>query len=226
MIYLTKTEDRKLHHFRAAVEGSHVHIVHGVFYTWMEKYAEGCASGEAARARQKKLLEEKLRTGFRITEFSPMPQNSINIYDQVKWHAGGFPEELPRSQAYVCTGLFLSWLIGNNLVSREFRENHSKAIRQYYRRELTGAQVFAGSCGGMLLLEDLNETGNRFALSYFCAGKGGYTDDYDHTLVKGLSSHYYVADTWYNYSRLKPVLDKRFADWQRLSRKRPFWKLW
>ena len=43
------------------------------------------------------------------------------IYDKAKYHyEGDFPQELPMEQAFVHTGMFLSWIIDNNLFSDEF----------------------------------------------------------------------------------------------------------
>lgn len=74
---------------------------------------------------------------------------------------------------------------------------------------------------GVLMLSDLHETGNRFSLHYFNLENGQYLDDYERTLGTELPSLYYVEDSWDNYNQLKPVLDKRFAEWQQLSRKKP-----
>jgi hypothetical protein len=64
------------------------------------------------------------------------------------------------------------------------------------------------------MLEDLNESGNRFALDYFNFENGEYLADYEAMLGILRPTIYHVADTWDNYQIIKPVIDKRFSDWQ------------
>jgi hypothetical protein len=63
--------------------------------------------------------------------------------------------------------------------------------------------------------EDLNEEGNRFAEAYFDFEQGSYLADYGETLGEEERDIYYVADTWENFERLKPVLDARFSAWRK-----------
>lgn len=212
--YLTKIEDGKTCHFRATVENNGVDIVHGVFYNWLGKYFEGCGNNIAAKARQKELIAKKLKEGFQITEFKEILANTVDVYDKAKWHFGGeFPEDLDNFQGYVHTGMFIGWLIDNDLMSDEFNTDHEEEIFLFRQRRLTGSQIFESCFDGVLMLEDLSESGNRFALHYFDFKSGQYLNDYDATLSNSLPSMYHVADTWDNYEDLKTILDKRFTDW-------------
>jgi hypothetical protein len=221
--YLTKIEDGKTYHFRTTVNNNGVDIVHGVFYNWLGKYFEGCGDNASAVARQKQLIDEKIKEGYIVTEFKETLENTVDVYDKAKWHYGGnFPEDLDDFQGYVHTGMFLGWLIENNLVSDEFKNDHAEKIEQFKQRQLTGSQIFESCCDGVLLVEDVSELGNRFALPYFDFDTGQYLGDYEKTLVENLSSTYHVADTWDNYLKLKQVLDKRFSDWKNQNNKKPF----
>ena len=122
--------------------------------------------------------------------------------------------------------MFLGWLIANDMVSDEFKSDHEEEIVAFKKQELTGSQIFERCCDGVLMLEDISELGNRFALHYFDFDKGQYLADYESTLVDGLSTMYHVADTWDNFKKLKAVLDKRFSGWKNQDNKKPFWKLW
>jgi hypothetical protein len=225
--YLTKIEDGKTHHFRATVDNNGVDIVHGVFYNWLGKYFEGCGDNISAKKRQKELVKEKLNEGFQITEFKEILENKVDVYDKAKWHFGGeFPDDLDDFQGYVHTGMFIGWLIDNALMSEEFNADHEAEIQLFKQHELTGSQIFERCCDGVLMLEDISELGNRFALHYFDFETGQYLNDYDTTLSNGLPSMYHVADTWDNYKKLKSVLDKWFTDWKNQNNKKPFWKLW
>ena len=55
---------------------------------------------------------------------------------------------------------------------------------------------------------------------------GQYLGDYEKTLAKNLPSLYEVADNWDNYTKLKPIINKRFSECENDSNKEPFWKLW
>jgi hypothetical protein len=225
--YLTKTEDGKTHHFRATVDNKGVGIVHGIFYNWLGKYFEGCGDNTSATARHKEIVEEKLKEGFQITEFAESLENTADVYDKAKWHFGGdFPDDLDDFQGYVHTGMFLGWLIDNDLMSDEFKSDHEEEIKEFGVKELTGSQIFERCCDGVLMLEDISELGNRFALHYFDFDKGKYLADYEATLSSGLPTMYHVADEWNNYIKLKVVLDNRFSDWNNQKNKNPFWKLW
>lgn len=216
--YLTKIEDGKTHHFRVTVDKNGVDIVHGVFYNWLGKYFEGCGDNASAIARQKQLVDEKLKNGYQVTEFKKALENTVDVYDKAKWHFGGdFPEDLDDFQGYVHTGMFLGWLIDNNLVSDEFKNDHAGEIEKFKQLKLTGSQIFERCCDGVLMVEDISELGNRFALPYFDFDTGQFLDDYEKTLSENLPSLYYVADIWDNYLKLKQVLDKRFLDWKKTS---------
>jgi hypothetical protein len=225
--YLTKTEDSKTHHFRVAVDNNGVSIVHGVFYKWLSKYFEGCGDSALAVARQKQLVDEKIKEGFQITKFNETRENTVDVYDKAKWHFGGnFPKDLEDFHGYIHTGMFLGWLIDNDLVSDEFKNENTEEIEQFKQQTLTGSQIFESCCDGVLTIEDISELGNRFALPYFDFDAGQYLGDYEKTLAKNLPSVYHVADTWDNYTTLKQILDERFSDWKNKNYKKPIWKFW
>jgi hypothetical protein len=225
--YLTKIEHGKTHHFRVTVDNNGVDIVHGVFYNWLSKYFEGCGDNVSAIARQKQLVEEKQNEGYHITEFKETPENTVDVYDKAKWHFGGeFPEDLEDFQGYVHTGMFLGWLIDNDLVSDEFKNDHAEEIKKFKQQKLTGPQIFERCCDGVLMVEDVGELGNRFALPYFNFDTGQYLSDYEKTLAENLPSLYHVTDDWNNYKILAQLLDKRFLDWKNQNNKKLFWKFW
>lgn len=40
--YLTKVEDDKMYHFKVTAHNNLVQITHGIFYSWLSQYTEGC----------------------------------------------------------------------------------------------------------------------------------------------------------------------------------------
>ena len=70
-------------------------------------------------------------------------------------------------------------------------------------------------CDGKFIEDDVNDEGNSFAQAYFDFQNGQYLADYQATLAQDVSNLYYVTDDWENFDRLKPILDKRFAEWKK-----------
>lgn len=136
------------------------------------------------------------------------------VFDKAKWHyEGEFPEDLDEKQAFVHTGLFLGWIIDNELYSEEFADDFDKEIRKFISRKLTGPDVYR-AVDGVFMDEMLNEVGLAFTIAYFDFEKGKYLRDYEKAFP-GLPSMYHVVDTWDNYNTLKPLIDKRFAAWKK-----------
>ncbi len=196
------------------INGTGVDIVGGVMYNSIEKFWQNCEDAASANEFIRRFIEDKTKEGFELTEYQETLENNLEVYDKAKWHFGGnFPPELDNYQAYIHTGMFLGWVAETDLLSAEFIEDFTNEVQAFKRRELTGAQIFEQCCDGVLLVNDLSEIGNRFALKYFEFGNGQYLADYEMTLANGLPSTYHVADTWDNYDKLKPVLEKRFEEW-------------
>jgi hypothetical protein len=221
--YLTKITDGKLFHFKAFVKYSGVNVIEGQWYVSLNKYFENCGTQEKAIIRQQELVNQKLKEGFQESEYEENLENTMDVYDKAKWHLNdSFPQALDEYQAYVHTGMFLGWLVDNNLVSEEFSVENEQEIMSFKNREITGAQLYENACDGVLTLEDLSERGNRFALYYFEFSKGLFPHDYDSTLCQDLPSIFHVEDSWDNYNLIKPVFDNRFKDymeaWDRVLR--------
>jgi hypothetical protein len=221
--YLIKETDGKTNHFRATVNNKGVDIVQGTFYNWLSKSWEGCGNNDNAIIRQKELVDEKRKDNYKIAEYSEILENTVDVYDKAKWHFGGdFPQDLDDFQGYVHTGMFLGWIIGKDLVSDEFKNDHSVEIEQFKKQELTGSQIFERCCDGILLLEDISELGNRFSLPYFNFDSGQYLNDYDITLSQDKPTMYHVEDTWDSFLKIKTVLDQRFDNWTKQNNKKSF----
>jgi hypothetical protein len=72
-------------------------------------------------------------------------------------------------------------------------------------------------CDVQLTDEDLSDEGNAFAVAYFDFQNGKFLADYESSLGAGLPGLYHVPDTWQSYDVIKPVLDRRFAEWKGIS---------
>jgi len=144
-------------------------------------------------------------------------------YDDVSWHTGAedYPKHLGQHAAATHTGMFLAWALLSGLGGA------LHTAQELRSRTLTPGAFFYSLCGGKFTDEDLNDEGNRFAQAYFDLDTGSYLRDYDALLCGGFSTAYEVADTWANFDRLKPRLDRRLVEWRRgeLGR-RPWWRFW
>ena len=140
-------------------------------------------------------------------------------YDDASWHYGGqFPKDLPDEAGATHTGMFVAWALLAGLAGELHSDEFPEDVEKLRSRSVTPGQFFLEACDGKFTDEDLNDDGNAFAQEYFDFDRGAYMKDYDRLLANGLPSQYHVADTWTNFEKLRPVLDKRFADWRRSRR--------
>ena len=146
-------------------------------------------------------------------------------YEDASWHSGAddYPKDLPAQAAGTHSGMFLAWALLGGLGS----SMHAGDLKKLKDRQVTPGAFFCEECDGKLTDEDLNAEGNAFATAYFDPESGRYLRDYDAMLCDGLVTAYHVRDTWQNFDKLKPRLDRRFAEWRagRLGKK-AWWKFW
>lgn len=136
------------------------------------------------------------------------------IYDNAKNHfLGNFPATLPIEQAYVHIGIYLGWIIHNDLISEYFKEEAETEIYRFKRQEISTA-ILSEIWDGYLGYELFNEEGNMFTYYYY--GGGLYKKDYEMILCKDLPSLYHVQDTWENFDLISRQISKRYAEWKKM----------
>ena len=146
-------------------------------------------------------------------------------YEDVSWHntADEYPKDLTPEAAATHTGMFLAWALLNGLGG----SIHADDLQKLRSRSVTPGAFFFDDCDGKFTDEDLSDDGNQFAEDYFVVEKDRYLRDYDAVLCHGLATAYHVPDTWQNFDKLKPRLDRRLAEWRNGTLgKRPWWKFW
>lgn len=149
-----------------------------------------------------------------MSEEKPVKEKSI--YDNARNHfLGNFPETLPIEQAYVHIGIYLGWIIENNLYSDFFEEEAEIQIYRFKRRELS-CTILSEIWDGYLGWELFSHDGNLFTNYYY--GGGVYRKDYEKTLAKELPSIYHVQDTWENYDIMYKRITERFQEWEKLAK--------
>lgn len=136
-------------------------------------------------------------------------------YDDASWHYGGnFPVDLPPEAGAIHTGMFLAWAILSGLVGALHQAESQEVITRLEQRRITPGEFFIQACDEKFTDEDLNEEGNAFTQEYYDSKAGLYLNDYEEVLGGELATLYHIADTWDNYDLIKPVLDRRFAEWR------------
>ena len=224
--YLTKQQNGKTFHFRVTVTESGIDIVEGQFYKFMIRICN-VAGSDHLKADPHKLIEEKIAEGYQVTDFVETKENNFHVYDKAKYHYGGdFPEELDEFQGFVHTGMYVGWLIDNDLLDQDFFADSQEAIKEFQNRQITGSQFYEMQMDGVFLIDDISEIGNRFSFDYFDFDSGKYISDYEKTLANKLPTLFHVQDTWENYEKIKKVIDKRFLEWNKRNEKKPWWKVW
>ena len=137
-------------------------------------------------------------------------------YDDAAWHAGDeFPRDLPPEAGATHAALFLAWALCADLGGDYHVIDSAEDLERLRARQLTPVQYFLAVCDGQLTDEDFSPEGNGFAIAYYQQGVSGYLGDYQEYLAKGLPTEYHVPGGWTSYDKLKPVLDRRLANWRR-----------
>ncbi|MDQ3392506.1 MAG: hypothetical protein M3512_00070 [Bacteroidota bacterium] len=147
-----------------------------------------------------------------MTENKPSIQKTI--YDNAKNHfLGNFPDSLPIEQAYVHIGMFLGWMIQNELYSEYFEDESGLQIYRFKKKDVS-CTILSEIWDGYLGYELFNKEGNMFAYYYY--GGGIYRKDYENTLGGSLPSIYHVKDNWENFEKMAEKISQRFKDWKEL----------
>lgn len=148
------------------------------------------------------------------------------VYDKAKYHFGAenYPKDLPVEQAYVHTGMFLGWIIDNDLFNKQFFDELGiqKDIDAFKNRRIRATDIYRNLLDGTLTNEDLNEDGNAFSQYYFDFNKGQYIQDYMKVFGLKADNNYVVENTWENYEKIKKVVDQRYVQWKK-KRSGNFW---
>ena len=144
--------------------------------------------------------------------------------DRTDWHSGNdFPSDLPEENGGTHIGMYLNWIIENDLVGELHRTDSKEGLEKVKTKEITGRDFLFLYCDGKFTNEDLNEVGLEFTEKYYSSNR--YFNDYSTLFIKDKESIYRVENNWENYSKIQPILDARFEDWNG-KRSKKFWEFW
>ncbi|HEX3167846.1 MAG TPA: hypothetical protein VHQ93_16365 [Chitinophagaceae bacterium] len=136
--------------------------------------------------------------------------------DKIDWHSGGnFPDDLPPENGGTHIGMFLTWIIDNDLLGEWHLENSMSSIQAVKSRQMTGRDFLIEECDAKFWDEDLNKEGLEFTKYYYDDEKMNlYINDYEELLGDELETLYHVENSWSNYDRLRKRIDERYLDWK------------
>jgi len=158
---------------------------------------------------------------------SPMSQAAPanQKYDDASWHYDGdFPEGLPPEAGATHMGMFAAWVMLNGMASEEFAED----VEVLRSPKITPGEFIMEQCDEKMFSEMFNEKGNRFATAYYADDNAAFGRDYEAELAANLPSIYHVKDTWETYEKVKPIFDRRLAEFRKSAKAeaKPWWKFW
>ena len=100
--------------------------------------------------------------------------SSIDRYD---WHLNeNFPSNLPKENSATHIGFFVHWIIENNLINDEHKNDLTDGLQNVLNRKITGRDFLFNFLDGKLWFSDLNNEGKLFAEYYYLSNQ--YFDDY------------------------------------------------
>jgi hypothetical protein len=138
------------------------------------------------------------------------------VYDLAKNHfLGDFPASLPIEKAYLHIGIYMGWIIDNDLYSEYFEDEASTEIYRFKRRDI-GCIILAEIWNGALSHELFNDDTNLFTFYYYAGGI--FKKDYTEVLVKSHKTIYHVDDTWENYNKISKRISERYEEWLSITK--------
>ena len=144
------------------------------------------------------------------------------IYECAPWHyqAKNFPPHLRIGAGASHMGLFLTWLIFQNLTNEEFYDYLHQQIDLLKRCEINGSDLLFEYMEEALASEDLTDEGSAFAKAYYSGENSAYYREF--CAEFNCKAMYEIDDTWENYDRIASVIDAAFCRWVSLGRPQQF----
>jgi hypothetical protein len=132
----------------------------------------------------------------------------VTSVDEAAWHVEAAEERgQPADAAFTHIGLFLAWLIRNDLHDpAAFRPDVVAAVGAP-GAAVSPAAALRGASGGRLDPADLSPEGEAFTAWYYPR----YLDDY--AVAFADRPDYGVPDDVTSYARIAPTIDRRYEEW-------------
>lgn len=146
----------------------------------------------------------------------------IMVIDCMEWHyRDSYPEGIDKVHAATHMGMFIAWIIENNLESEALKQKYQIDIYRVRQRKITGREFFLNNCNTLLEDKFIDKKVLEFTLGYYLSSREDYCQyiaDYNEVFKSdNLNSSYEVSDTWENYYRVFHVIDNRYSNWKKLK---------
>lgn len=142
-------------------------------------------------------------------------------YDKIEWHSQGegFPKDAKPEDGGTHIGIFLTWIIQNDLIGELYLETGQEIINKVKRKEITGRDFLVEECNSTFYDEILNDEGNEFVEYYYQSDANeNYFGDYA-IVFDEYDNIYEVENSWENYEKIKPVIEMRYLDWKNIEKR-------
>ncbi len=214
--------DAEKYHVPKNILGDTESFIFEAFFDGLHKHEKGAEFlFENNKPRPEPIFEEEINVseGFSDEELEKMMDSGELKFlegekiDDYKWHySGAITEENEDNQLCFGMGVFFSWCIMNNLSNMDYKEEASKIRQLYMKREHGPGIAFLDLFGGTLHEAYLNDKGYALAAEYY---QDQYIDDLTSTLNMPEGEYIYTGpDTWDEYDKVAPIIQKRFEEWQ------------
>jgi hypothetical protein len=209
-VLLTKENKKNKLICSLETEGGYLHIKEGKSGKQLSSQTRFCGTDSEAIEELNEMLELYLSKGY-VQNTQRDFTDSTSILDKAKWHyeADDYPKQLSIDSAYTHTAFFIKWLIQNNLVSDELKQNNALQLEQVKRGEISATEFYKNQLDGVFLLEDVKEGARDFVQEYFDFEKGQYLKDYETLLASNLPTLYHVTPSEQNYAVMASKITER-----------------
>ncbi|MEQ5346566.1 hypothetical protein ACNARU_00065 [Proteus sp. WDL240414] len=83
------------------------------------------------------------------------------------------------------------------------------------KRKMDGLAFLIQVCDEKFISDDLSDEGYAFTQYYYESENNSYFEDFERVLAQGLSSSYYVENTWDNDEKIAPVITNAYTKWKK-----------
>ncbi len=133
-------------------------------------------------------------------------------YDDLKWHINDeYPSDVPQENALIHSGMFMGWVLDNELESDMLRKNFSQEIQDFRNRKITGAKFLELCCDSKLTSDDLSKKANVFAEYYYATDD--YIDDYVDISDDNNETIFHEPNTWEKYNQVYEIIQQRYLEY-------------
>ncbi|MEF9987531.1 MAG: hypothetical protein RR797_00470 [Christensenella sp.] len=136
-------------------------------------------------------------------------------FDKMDWHAVTFPDSIPYENAGTHIGVYLAWLVNNDLIQEDWQKEFYDEIMRVKNREMTGRDLLIECFDNSLIEDVMVDEALEFTSDYY---DSAYIDDYADALaennVDSEFALYLHEDSWDNYDKVEPIIAAKFEKWR------------